>query len=87
MEKITLYRSVRPGGGITISPTKPESEYTELYRLIAADGYTLTDGNSTAPCVDTDAPDEWREVQGTEALTQEEKAAAYDEIAAIYEEE
>jgi len=61
MRKITLYRYTRPGGGVTISPVKPDGEYTALYRLIADEGRTLTDGVNHAECVDTDNPDAWEE--------------------------
>lgn len=87
MEKITLYRSVRADGGVTTSPRKPEGAYTVLYRLVAAEGMTLTDGSTKTECVDTERPEAWVEVAGeVEELTTEEKAAAFDEIAGIYEE-
>lgn len=62
MQKITLYRYTRPGGGVTVSPVKPDGEYTMLYRLIADEGRTLTDGENYTECVDTDNPDAWEEV-------------------------
>lgn len=87
MEKITLYRSVRADGGVTTSPRKPGGAYTVLYRLVAAEGKTLTDGSAKTECVDTDRPEAWVEVTGeAEELTTEEKAAAFDAIAEIYEE-
>lgn len=77
MQKITLYRYKRTDGGVTISPVQPDEEYTVLYRLVAEDGYTLTDGNTTAVCVDTDKPDVWKEiVEVTDEITA--KAKAYD---------
>ena len=62
MQKITLYRYNRPEGGVTVSPVKPNGEHTELYRLIADDGCTLTDGVNYVGCVDTDNPQAWTEV-------------------------
>ena len=61
MQKISLYRYVRNDGGVTISPVKPEANYTELCRLVAEDGCTLIDGNTSAQCVDTYNPDVWTE--------------------------
>lgn len=66
MQKIPLYRYTRPDGGVTVSTVKPDSEYTEMVRLVADEGHTLTDGNTTTPCVDTDDPDVWAEVEDTE---------------------
>lgn len=72
MQKITLYRYMRPDGGVSISPVKPDTEYTEVYRLIADEGCTLTDGVNHVECVDTDNPEAWEEAEeeitDTEAL-------------------
>ena len=66
MQKITLYRYTRPDGGVSVSPVKPDAEYTELFRLAADEGYVLTDGNTTTHCIDTDSPEAWTEVEDTE---------------------
>ena len=76
MQKITLYRFTRPDGGTTVSTVKPETEYTELTRLVADDGHALTDGVIVCECVDTDNPGAWSEVAEMSEL--EEKATAYD---------
>lgn len=69
MQKITLYRYIRADGGVTVSPVKPDGEYTVLYRLIADEGRTLTDGVNRAECVDTDNPELWaEELTAEEAL-------------------
>lgn len=69
MQKITLYRYNRPDGGVTVSPVKPNAECTELYRLIADEGCTLTDGANHVECVDTDYPEAWaEEITDTAAL-------------------
>lgn len=69
MQKITIYRFTRPDGGVSVSPLKPDTEYTELARLVADEGRTLTDGVRQAECVDTDNPDAWEEVvSDSEAL-------------------
>lgn len=62
MKTIPLYRYIRISGGITVTPEKPNTEYTELTRLAADDGYILTDGTNFTACIDTDNPDIWVEV-------------------------
>lgn len=62
MQKITLYRYIRPGGGVTVSPVKPECEYTKLLRLIADEGMLLANGKTLTSCTDTETPDVWNEV-------------------------
>ena len=47
MQIITLYRFQRPDGGITISPNKPETEYSETYRIVADTDKMLTKDNKT----------------------------------------
>lgn len=66
MQKIVLYRYIRPDGGVTVSPIKPECEYAELFRLIASDGCILTDGETYATCTDTNNYSAWDEVEETE---------------------
>jgi hypothetical protein len=67
MQTITLYKYQRADGGTTISPVKPECEYTEMYRLVADEGKALTkDGVDLFPCVDTDTVDGWYEVDAPE---------------------
>lgn len=63
MQKITVYRFIRPDGGVTVSPTKPDGEHTELYRLIADEGMVLTNGETTTTCTDTYDPDIWTEIE------------------------
>lgn len=85
MQKIPLYRYTRPDGGMTVSKVKPETEYTELTRLVAADGYVLTDGEDYVFCTDTADPDNWTEVPDEETTEIDEKAAAYDIITGVSE--
>lgn len=66
MQTITLYRYTRDDGGTTVSTEKPDVEYTETIRLIADDGYMLTDGVAQTSCVDTDDPNVWSEVKNDE---------------------
>lgn len=68
MQTITLYRYEREGGGITVSPVKPDVEYTGLYRLVADEGKLLTqDGEQLYPCVDVESIDGWYEVDEPDA--------------------
>ena len=62
MKTIPLYRYNRPGGGVTVSTVKPNAEYTELTRLVADEGYILTDGTEYTTCIDMDYPAAWVEV-------------------------
>lgn len=74
MRIVPLYRFKRPSGGITVSPIKPECEYTELVRLIADEGKALTNGEVITPCVDTESVEGWSEVDEIEEETEEENA-------------
>lgn len=64
MLKIVLYRYVRPDGGVTVSPIKPDCEYVAQWRLISDRGMMLTDGVAITTCTDTDNPSAWSEVEG-----------------------
>ena len=83
MEKITLYRFNRPDGGVTVSPEKPDCDYTEMCRLVADVGMVLTDGANTTVCTDTTEPEKWQEVADAENV--EQKALAYDIITGAVE--
>lgn len=63
MEIKTLYKYKREDGGTTVSPIKPNCEYTELYRLIAAKGMELVKDDIHTCCVDTDNIEGWEEVE------------------------
>lgn len=63
MQTITLYKYTREDGGVTVSPVKPDCEYTEKYRLIADESKALTqDGVDLYSCVDVASVDGWYEV-------------------------
>lgn len=67
MQIINLYRFIRhDDGGVTVSPVKPESDYAELYRLVADDGMVLTDGENITSCTDTENIGAWTEIPNTE---------------------
>lgn len=62
MQTIPLYKYERETGGITVSPIKPDCEYTEMYRLVADEGKALTNGNDITCCVDVESVDGWDEI-------------------------
>lgn len=62
MQIITLYKYKRADGGITVSPTKPDVEYTEMFRLVADEGKVLTKGEAVTSCIDTDTIEGWEEI-------------------------
>ena len=62
MQIIPLYRYEREGGGVTVSPTKPSGEYTEMYRLVADEDMALTNGEIITPCVDVESVEGWSEI-------------------------
>ena len=71
MQTITLYKYTRADGGVTVSPIKPDCEYTEMYRLIADEGKVLTqDGVDTTTCVDVVSVEGWYEVDAPDEATE-----------------
>ena len=63
MQIINLYKYERADGGITVSPNKPDVEYTEMYRLVADEGKVITnDGEYLTSCADVESTDGWYEV-------------------------
>lgn len=77
MQTIPVYRYTRADGGVSVSPVRPEGEYTELYRLVADEGMVLTDGVNYAACTDTAKPELWYEVvdPGDEDETEDMRSA------------
>ena len=63
MRIIPLYRYTRPDGGVTVSPIKPDAEYTELCRLIADEGMAITNGVIITDCIDVDSADGWTDCE------------------------
>lgn len=70
MQTITLYRYTRPDGGISVSPIKPNVEYTEMVRLIADEGKALTDGTNTTMCTDVSSAEGWTEIDAPKDIQQ-----------------
>lgn len=62
MKTIDLYKYERDGGGITVSTIEPDKPYTTMYRLVADKGKMLTDGKAVTPCIDTETPYLWDEI-------------------------
>lgn len=84
MQKIQLFCYIRPDGGETVSTIKPDTEYTELSRLVADDGFILTDGKTFTYCTDTDNPSIWSEVVDTEnQMTEPDDATEADYMNAL----
>lgn len=66
MQKITLYKYTREDGGVTVSPNKPDTEYTEMFRLVADEGKVLVKGDITTTCTDVESVEGWEEIEGEE---------------------
>ena len=81
METITLYR-VTTDGKTVVTPNKPESYDSTLYRLVAADGKELVKDGVRTPCIDTDSVDGWVE---EDAQEDESTGTAYEQLAQIKE--
>lgn len=69
MKKIKLYRYARENGGVTVSPNKPNGEYTELSRIVADEGKGFDIGKTDthgkpiyANCLDVENPEAYTEV-------------------------
>lgn len=64
MEIIQLYRTIRPDGGVTISPVSGDEPAG--VRIIADEGMLLIKDGVSTPCVDTDIADGWEEIPDPE---------------------
>lgn len=69
----TIYRYSQ-GDKTTVSPTKPNVDYTETYRIIAEDGMAITNGVVECECIDTDDTSAWHDCEST-TISDEEKFA------------
>jgi hypothetical protein len=64
---IPIYKYERGDGGISVSPIKPDCEYTEMVRLVTDEGKMLTkDGVNLYYSTDTETADGWYEVDEQE---------------------
>lgn len=72
-----LYCYERETGKLTVSPEKPNCDYTLKYRLIAEEGEELTkNGENFTTCIDVDDIEGWnavlKNVSGKPALAPDE---------------
>lgn len=80
MQVKNLYHYHRENGGLTVSPNIPDdvSDYEiGSYRLIADEGKILTNGETTAQCIDVTSTDGWTEI---DAPPEEEVIVNADEV-------
>ena len=63
MKIVSLYKYTRADGGTTVSSVKPNTEYTEMFRLIADEGKELINGDVRTPCIDVESTEGWIEVE------------------------
>lgn len=61
MQKIILYRTIKENGVVSVSPIKPDTYDSILYRLVADDGKELVNGDIRVYCIDTDDLEQWVE--------------------------
>ena len=66
MKAIPLYKFIRPDGGVTVSPIKPDGEYSEMFRLVADEGMILKNGDVETTCTDVLSADGWEEIEAPE---------------------
>ena len=78
MEIKALYRYERENGCVTVSPVKPDVEYTEMYRLIADEGKILVNGDIQTPCTDVESTEGWIEINESDETNDPEIATAED---------
>ena len=62
MKTILLYKYERVEGGTTVSPLKPDCEYTEMYRLVADEDKMLQNGETITSCIDVENTEGWIEI-------------------------
>ena len=63
MQIVNLYKYIRDDGGVTVSPVKPDIEYTEMFRLIADENKELVNGDVRAFCIDVESTEGWTEIE------------------------
>ena len=78
MQIINLYRVIRPDGGVTVTPNKPDSYEKVMYRIVADEGKELVNGDVRTSCTDVESTDGWVEVEA-----QSEESELEDAVAAL----
>lgn len=69
MQTTILYKYDRGDNKTTVSPIKPDCDYTEMYRLVADTDSAITDGTTICECVDTDDSSKWRDATFEEVMS------------------
>jgi hypothetical protein len=72
MQTINLYKYIREDGGVTVSPIKPDCEYTEMYRIVADEAKVLVNGDIITTCADVDTLEGWTEIDAPETAELDE---------------
>lgn len=62
MQKVNLYLYENEKGTVITPVQRDPGDVSYCLRLIANEGYVLTDGETITPCVDTHTPEAWREI-------------------------
>ena len=78
MQIINIYRVIRPDGGVTVTPNKPDSYDKVMYRIVADEGKELVNGDMRTSCADVVSTDGWVEVEA-----QSEESELEDAVAAL----
>lgn len=86
MQTVTLYRTTTDGK-TTVTPNKPETYDSTLYRLIAEEGKELVKGEVRTPCIDTDDADGWTEEDAQEPSAEGTAEEQLNQIREVYADE
>ena len=76
MQIINIYRVIRPDGGVTVTPNKPDNYEKVMYRIVADEGKELVNGDVRTSCADVESTDGWVEVEAQSEATELEDAIA-----------
>ena len=62
MQTVNLYKYEDPNGVVITPNRRNPTDEPYCFRLIADEGFILTDGTVQTPCVDTHEPELWEEI-------------------------
>ena len=71
MKTVNLYKYVETNGIVVTPHARNEEDTPDSYRLIAAEGKILKNGEILTYCVDTHTIDGWEEIDDTTAPEEE----------------
>ena len=71
MQIINLYRVIRPDGGVTVTPNKPDNYEKVMYRIVADEGKELVNGDTRTTCADVESAAGWTETEIKESTETE----------------